>query len=194
MGIRNSCQIFSPWAGTQLWQVTRDPVWDLSVPARGLKYDTRGVLQPSGSCWSPVVQAWRRMSPVSQGRARAWLHWLMHRCSCSSLFWTQMPVSILGTIMIGSNLYFCVPDKSRWCSFLLPGWELSSAASQSEALYLLGTVYIIVIKKCNKEACSMLYITDLFTLFYFILGEQHLPESSSEIDCALLPCCHCTYS
>lgn len=42
-------------------------------------------------------------------------------------------------------------------------------------------------KKPKMRTCSMPYIKDFFTVFDFILGELCLPESSSEIDCALKP-------
>lgn len=131
-----------------------------------------------GSCGQPGVLAWAASVPLSQGRARAQPSGLMHKSNCSSHFWTQMPATILGSEMVGSNatLYFCASDKSRRYAPLSLGWGLPSAASQSEALYSLGTVYIIVIKKPNMRACRMPYIKDFFYSILFHLERTVSPR------------------
>lgn len=64
---------------------------------------------------------------------------------------------------------------------------LSSAASQREAWCLLGDRTCNSNKEPNMRTCSMPYIKGILTVFYLILGELCLPESSSEIDYALKP-------
>lgn len=81
------------------------------------------------SCWSPVVWAWAANVPTvpkhSQGLAV--LPDAEMRLLITLL--NLMPVSILGAIMIGSNLYFCVwqikvifllASKVEGCPLLLP--------------------------------------------------------------------------
>lgn len=64
---------------------------------------------------------------------------------------------------------------------------LSSAASQKEAQCLLRDRTCNISKEPNTRTCTMPYIKDFLTVFYFIPGEPRLPESSSEIDYALKP-------
>lgn len=139
---------------------TRDKWFSLPVGRSGF-----------GIWWQPVVWA----SLLFQGRARAWPCWLMQRCNCLSLFWTQMPVSILGFVTVGSDAtpYFCASDKSRqyshWgCLLLLP-----------KVRTLLISIYNSN-KKPNMRTCSMPYIRDFFYSIFFHLGRTLSPRKLTQ--------------
>lgn len=143
-----------------------------------------------GSCWSPVVWAWAVNVPTVPRQSQG----------LSALADAQMQLLIT---LLNPDASVCFRCYNDWIkSLFLCLWQI-------KVIFLLASRLKVVLccfpervpvfirnsvynsnKKCNKGTCSMPYIKDLYT-FYFILGEQCLLESSSEIDCALMPCCHC---
>lgn len=194
---RNTCQMFSSWPITQAWQVLWDPVWAISVPAMGLKLKTRdkcfSLPRRQGCLWLllPVLGARAASVPAvprqSQGLA-------------------VLPAAQMQLLATRLN-----PDVSvyfRLCNGWIKCNPLFLCLWQIKVIFLLdprlgvvlccflewGSVLIKnriynIFKKPNMRTCFMPYIKDFFTVFYFILWELCLPESSSEIDLCIKASC-----
>lgn len=175
-----------------------DPVWAVSVPAMGLKLKTRD------KCFSlPCRQGclWQLLLPVVGARAE----------SVPTVPRQSQGLAVLPAKQIQLLATHLNPDASvyfRLCSGWIKCNPLFLCLWQIKAIFLLDPRLGVVLycfpeggsvpirnriynikKKPNIRTCYMPYIKDFFTVFYFILWELCLPESSSEIDLCIKASC-----